>query len=321
MKRTLWVLFILLAIVLAGCGSKEPAQAPSSAPLPGGEVFQVALPRLVVDVDTEGNPSILGVSPLMLKALGMDTSSFAVPKETVDQMMKAGIQHLEIASVGDRLVLRANGKPLPHIGWSDDTLGRALGLAGTLEVPNAALYNNIVPLITRLGLDVVLRFPTPAGATEIPLSPAGSAKNVTLAPTTDPASAIIKFEVKFDETGAPGIMGLSGNDLKALGLSGLPTLAPDLVSKLQAGNIQHMEIQTKPDGVHIYVNVDSLPVIMWDGALLGNVMELYGQLSPDSPLLPLIKIILPYLDRADIDILLHFPLAAGAQPIPAQMHG
>lgn len=88
---------------------------------------------------------------MMLKALGMDTSSFAVPKETVDQMMKAGIQHLEIASVGDRLVLRANGKPLPHIGWSDIRLGRALK-AYTLEVPNAALYNNIVPLITRLGL-------------------------------------------------------------------------------------------------------------------------------------------------------------------------
>jgi hypothetical protein len=320
MKRTLWVLFILLVVVLAGCGGKEAVQAPSSSPLPGGEVFQIALPRLVVDLDAEGNPSILGISPVMLKALGVDTAGFAVPKATIEQMTKAGIQNLEIASVGNRLVLLANGKPLPHIGWSDDTLGRALGLADTLQVQNAAMYNRIVPLVTRLGLNVVLRFPTQPGAAEIPLTAAGSAKNVALAPTTDPASAIAKFEVKFDENGKPGIMGLSSNDLAALGLGAIPGLSPDMVSKLQAGNIQNMEVQTKPDGVHIYVNGEPLPTLMWDSALLGNVMDLYSQLSPDSPLLPLIKVILPYLDRANIDILLHLPLAAGAQAIPAKMH-
>lgn len=320
MKRTLWVLFLLLAVVLVGCAGKEPAQAPAASTLPSGEVFQIALPRLVVDLDAEGNPSILGISPAILKAFGMDPSGFAVPKELVEQMTKAGIQHLEVASVGDRVVLFANGKPLPHMGWSDDTLGRVLGVADTLQVQNAALYNNIVPLVTRLGLDIVLRFPTQPGAAEIPLTAAGSAKDVAISPTTDPASAIVKFEVKFDENGMPGIMGLSGNDLAALGLGALPTLAPDMVSKLQAGNIQHMEIRTKPDGVHIYVNGEPLPTLLWDGALLGNVMELYSQLTPDSPLLPLIEVILPYLDRADVGILMHFPLAAGAQPIPAQMH-
>jgi hypothetical protein len=320
MKRTLWVLFLLLAVVLAGCGGKEGVSAPASSTLPGGEIFQMALPRLVVDLDAEGNPSILGISPAVLKAFGVDTAGFAVPKATVEQMTKAGIQHLEIASVGDRLMLFANGKPLPHLGWSDATLGRALGLANTLQVQNAALYNRLVPLITRLGLDVVLRFPTQPGAAEVPLTAAGSAKNVTLTPTTDPASAIAKFEIKFDENGVPGIMGLSGNDLAAMGLGTIPGLSPDMISKLQAGNIQNMEVRTKPDGVHIYVNGEPLPTLMWDSALLGNVMDLYSQLSPDSPLLPLIKVILPYLDRADVGILLHFPLAAGAQPIPAKMH-
>jgi hypothetical protein len=320
MKRTLWVLFVLLAVVLAGCGGKGGVEAPASSALPGGEVFQIALPRLVVDLDAEGNPSILGISPALLKAFGVDPAGFAVPKQMVDQMTKAGIQNLEIASVGDRLVLSANGKPLPHLGWSDDTMKRALGLADTFGAQNAALYNRIVPLITRLGLDVVLRFPTQPGAAEIPLTEAGSAKNVAVSPTTDPASAVVKFEVKFDENGVPGIMGLSGNDLAAMGLGAMPGLSPEMVSKLQAGNIQNMELSIKPDGVHIYVNGEPLPTLMWDSALLGNVMDLYSQLSPDSPLLPLIKVILPYLDRADVGVLMHFPLAAGAQVIPAKMH-
>ena len=132
MKRTLWVLFLLLVVVLAGCGGKEAAQAPSSSPLPGGEVFQIALPRLVVDLDAEGNPSLLGISPALLNAFGVDTSSFAVPKETVDQMTKAGIQHIEIASVGDRIMLFANGiYALNDAGLRNDTIIPTVGLEGT----------------------------------------------------------------------------------------------------------------------------------------------------------------------------------------------
>jgi hypothetical protein len=37
-------------------------------------------------------------------------------------------------------------------------------------------------------------------------------------------------------------------------------------------------------------------------------------------MLPLIQAIVPYMDLADIDIMMHFPLASGAQAIPAQMH-
>ena len=158
MKQRLLLLLVVFAVVLAGCGGQgvEPATGPTTST---GELFQIALPRLVIDIDAEGNPSILGISPALLSAFGVDVSGFRLPKTLVDQFVKAGVQHLEIASVGDRLMLFADGMPLAHLGWTPDSLTRLLGTMQTLEMPNADMIQRVLPLITRLGLDVVLRFP------------------------------------------------------------------------------------------------------------------------------------------------------------------
>ena len=145
--------------------------------------------------------------------------------------------------------------------------------------------------MTRLGLDMVLRFPLQEGAAEIPLAETGAAKKTALTPTTEAASLITKFEVKFDEDGVPGIMGISGNDLAALGVGALGGLSPDMIANLQSGNIQNMELRMKPDGLHIYINGDPLPVIIWDSTLLANAFEAYSQISPDSAILPVSAIL------------------------------
>jgi len=319
MKRIIWVIFLVLALLLAACSGQavQPTISPTTT---GGQIFQIALPRLVIDVDSQGTPSILGISPAILKAVGIDTSGFQVPVQTVDTMTKAGIQHIEIASVGDRLVVFVNGQPMPHLGWTQDSLSRVLDLAAKLDVQNAALLSKLLPMITRLGLDVVLRFPSQPGVAEIPLTEPGAAKNLQITPNTGPASLIVKFEVVFDANGLPGIMGLSAADLQALGVTGLPQLSADLIQKLQKGDIQSMEFRTKPDGAYFYANGDPLPTLIWDSKLLANLVDVYAKISPDAPLLPLIQNTVPYMDRADIDILLHFPLAADATPIPVKMH-
>jgi hypothetical protein len=318
MLRKTWVLLLVPVLILAGCG--KPVEPPEPTTSPSGEVFQIALPRIVIDVDSEGNPSVLGLSPAVLKALGVDLAGMQVPVSTVEQMAKGNVQHIEIASVGDRLVFLANGKPLPHLGWNSNSLEQGLNLMDALGVQNAALYKRILPLVTRLGLNIVLRFPTPAGEAEIPLSEPGTAKKTTIAPTTEAPSLIAKFEIKFDEEGVPAIMGLSARDLAVLGMDSIGGLSPDMIAKLQAGNIQNMELGMRPDGLHLYVNGEPLPLAIWDSALLANVVDLYGKLSPDAALLPVVQAFLPYLDRADVGILLHFPAAAGKEPIPAKMH-
>jgi len=47
----------------------------------------------------------------------------------------------------------------------------------------------------------------------------------------------------------------------------------------------------------------------------------YGQLNdPNQPTVQLVKALLPLVNKADVGILIHFPVAPGAVAIPAHMH-
>lgn len=319
MRQRLWAFLIVFAVILAGCGGQatQPTTGPTTS---SGELFQIALPRLVVDVDAEGNPSILGISPALLSAFGVDVAGFKLPVDLVNQMTKAGVQHLEIASVGDRLMFFANAKPLPHLGWSTDSLDRMLSLLNTLKVENAAVIQQILPLVTRLGLDVVLRFPRDAGATEIPFVDTATVQSFQPKATTAAPSAIIKFEMRFNEQGQAGALTLTPEDLKSMGMGSLVQLSPEMLGNLQGGNVQHAEIRTKPDGAYIYINNQPLPRLIWDSELLANAVDLYAKISPEAQLLPLIQQLAPYLDRMDLGILLRFPKAADKAEITAELH-
>jgi hypothetical protein len=318
MKQRLSVVLLVFVVILAGCGGQgvEPPTGPTTQ---GGELFQIALPRLVVDVDAEGNPSILGISPALLSTFGVDVAGFKLPPELVEQFMAAGVQHLEVASVGDRIMLFENGKPLPHLGWTQDSLNRMLNLLDTLQVENSATIRRILPIITRLGLDVVLRFPRADGAAEIPFVDTSTVRSFQPTVTTDPPSAVVKFEVRFNEQGQAGMMGLTADDLAALGMGNMVRLSPETLENFRAGNVQHVEIRTKPDGAYIYVNNEPLPRLIWDTQLLANAVDLYARMSPDAQLLPLVEQIAPYLDRADLGILLRFP-PTGQSEIPVELH-
>lgn len=321
MKSKLWIALLIVTILIAGCG--QTVETPSGGRDVGGQILQLALPRLVVDVDAEGFPSILGISPALLEVFGVDVSGFKLPPDLVATVTEAGLQHIEIASVGDRLVIYVDGKPVPHIGWSPESMARAFDLMAALDVQNADVLKRIIPPVTRFGLDLVMRFSRQPGAAEIPMSEAGSAKSLAYSPRSEAAAAIAKAEITYDEEGMPGMAGLSPADLETalapLGLA-MPRLSPEVLAKMQAGNIQHIELRTKTDGLYVYVNGEALPKLIWDNVLIGNLVEVIGKVSPDYPLLPLVQALAPDLDRLDVDIMLHFPVAAGQPPIPAEMH-
>ena len=47
------------------------------------------------------------------------------------------------------------------------------------------------------------------------------------------------------------MMGLTADDLAALGMGSLGGLSPDMLANLQNSDIQHAEIRTKPDGAYV----------------------------------------------------------------------
>jgi hypothetical protein len=316
MKKQLWVVILIAALLLASCG---PATVPTTSPeTASGEIFMIALPRIVVDYDTAGNPSaILGID---ISKLPFQLDALMLPPQTIALLTSSNIQHIEMAFVGHGVVVYVNDKPMPFISWDDASLDRALNLAAAFGLQNADIYKQMVPMLTRFGADLVLRFPLQPGAAEIPLTKPGEAAKLTITPTTEPPSVIMTFEIVYDETGNPGILGITAADLAAIGLPMPVGLPPSTILSLQAANIQSLEFKSGPPGLFVYANNEVLPNLSWDSALLTNLADLIGQLYPNSPYTELLKAIVPNLDRLDIDILVHFPVAPGATPIPTEMH-
>ena len=316
MRKTPWVLMVIVALLLVACGGAVQPSAPAQTQ--SGETFMLALPRIVIDIDENGSPSILGIKLADIGSLtGQDLSGVRLDKAYVDQLMAAGIQYVEVRLTGDGVELLANGMLLPHISWTDQSLDTATNLAALANVQNLQTIRNLLPVVRRLGLDVAVRFPRAAGVAEIPLGPA-QASPAPAATTGQPASVVARLEVKYDQNGVPAILGISASDLAALGINVPLALSPSAVQMFQAQNIQNVEIATKPDGLFVFVNGNPLPNLTWNEEMLNNLVTLYTQYDPSTPFAEVLKGAGPFLQNADIAILMHFPLAPGAEAIPAK---
>ncbi len=318
MRKSVWVLFLVLSLTLAACG---PAMKPAtSAETPSGEIFMLAFPRLVIDVDAQGALSVLGVSFADLgKQFNLGVGGFGVDPKLVQTMMAANVQHIEVRQTGDGIAMLANGMVLPHLAYDDASLDRATVLAGLFNRQIPDTLKKLLPAVRRLGFSIVLKFPLVSGVEEIALAEPEVAMAAPKPEVADP-SLIVQFEIKYDEQGIPAILGVTAQDLLALGMGNVPVaLHTDYIRQLQNNNIQNVQLRTRPDGLYLYVNGEPLPSLVWDNEMLANAAELYGQFDPSNPYLPLIQTLLPVVDNADIAILVHFPIAAGAEPIPAKM--
>jgi hypothetical protein len=109
--------------------------------------------------------------------------------------------------------------------------------------------------------------------------------------------------------------------LQALGVNANVALAPTVLQQMQANNVQSLQLSSRTDGIHLYVNGKPLPAIAWDSASLNNALEVYQQMNPGVPqqYLDLIKTFVPMLGKTDVSVLIHLPVAEGQTAIPATM--
>lgn len=304
MSRWTLAAFVVAAVLLAGCG------AAATPPGSEAEPFMVALPRIVIHVDAEGNFSAFGLTPALF---GMDVR---FPQPLLDTLIAADIQHLEIRTFGHGLTIFVNGKLLPYIGWDDEALLQSADLAQAMMGQDLSTVKKLLPIVRRLGLDIVVRLPKQSGAADIPLVSSDESNKVAPQPSEGPPTAIVRLDAKIDEKGLPGIFDVTADDLATLGVSIAPLLDADTLARLQAANIQHLLVRSKPGGLFFYMNGKPLPHLVWDSRFLTHVAELFGQLMPDSPYRVLVTENAPGLDRADINILVLLPRAAGAPEVP-----
>lgn len=323
--RKVIVTLTVLGLLVAGCG---PAVLPAAAPeTDTGEKFVVALPRIVLAFDENGNPGFEGLDVEQITRsfnMPLNLSAYRIDPQVVTWMTSTNVQHLEMRQTGNGLALLANGKLMPHLRWQDGSLEATGGFVRMLSPQNeqiATLVEKLAPLVKGLGLAIVVKFPMKPGAEAIPLA-ADDLVAAEPEAVTGPASAMVQFEIKYDEQGVPSIMGISARDLAAAGISAPLALDSAMLSQAKTNNIQYLELRSKGDGLQIFVNGTPLPVLIWDSTMLDNTVnaaeQLYGPYTAID--WKVVRQLVPVLTKLDVSVLIHMPLAADAEPIPVTRH-
>ena len=306
MRKSVLAVLLIIGILVAGCG---PAMVPSAAPqTESGETFVIALPRVVVHFDADGKPGIEGLAVEDIAAtLGMpiDLGMYRIDPFYVNWMTTTGVQHVELRQTGNSLALLVNGIPMPHVNWSDESLTQTADLAPMFNLQGDML-KKFVPMVTRLGVAVVLKFP--ADSAMIAYATDEVAATAAM-PADDPTAVLVQFEIKYDDQGVPSILGISPRDLQAMGINAPLALAPEYIALLQANSIQNLQLKHKSDGLYVFVNGVGLPNIVWDKAMLGSATEVWAQMNPGiaGNYVELIKEFAPMIGNADVDVKVHFP--------------
>lgn len=297
---------VLAALILTGCG--------------GGNPFRLIFPRIFVEVDKEGFPTVAGISPAMLSFFGVDPSLLKIDPATVGKLTDSNLQHIELLFRNDGLYWWANGKALVPLTWDDASFDNTKDLINRFvkldEVTSGIVNNVLLPVVRSMEQNIIIRFPRKDGEAEIPLREMGGPLPAPGA-AVDP-SLIGGLRLTFDDAGMPSVAGVSFSEIEKLAGADLSAakLPLDTVQQMKDAGIQHATIRTTPEGIKIWANDKSLPTLRWSEETLINTADTLASLELIEPALgAAIKQILPYLNRADIDLVLKFP-TGGAAPIP-----
>jgi hypothetical protein len=231
----------------------------------------------------------------------------------VSWMTNADVQHIEIQHSAGGIFLFANGKLLPHVAWSGESLTNAVTATATLwgQGPMTAIVNAYLPLVQNIGIGVVLMFPQQDGVAEIAVHPVGT---VPTTPAAAEPSMIFKTELVYDDNGVPTIKGLDYSMMQMAQAASLPelnsvTLPPALIQQMKALNVQTLGLRAYNNGLWISVNGMEMPHVALGDSVLADTAALYAQLNPGSPLIETINFMLPAIGQADVDLTIRFPIA------------
>jgi hypothetical protein len=297
------ILTVIAALLLSACGAATVPTTDETTD--SGQRFLISLPRLVVDVDKEGQASVNGLSIDAVNAIipGAPLPDLTINPFYVDWMTNTNIQHLEFVSTDDGVFIFANGEPLPFLAWDGDSLSNLGTLAGIANLPYGNLISRLVPIVQRTGLNIVMRFPTQDGAQEIAIRDPSIAPEAMQPVTEEVApSFVTRIDVNYDANGVPTIAGISSRDLAEAGVFLPIELTPQTLQQLKSNDVKELRFVSGPNGVFVTVNGEALPQITWNSSLLTNSADLYAQMNPDSPYIALAKLLLPELSNLDVDL-------------------
>lgn len=156
-KRLLLVVPLVLVILVI---LTMTAQA-QSAPVVPEPVFVL---HAVVDYDSQGVPSMMGMSAQMLAQAGINLP-VALEPSMLQWAQTNGITQLKGATLPDGFYIWYNGKELPHLAWTGATLQNLAELLPALGVKiDPRILNPASQIPTKVDLQITFNIAPPAPA-------------------------------------------------------------------------------------------------------------------------------------------------------------
>jgi hypothetical protein len=280
-----WLSLLMVAVIaLAGCAPRHGAGETAAAAGEGG--IAVDLPAIVVDFNDQGEASVGNVPVAQLGAsLGVaGLNALKIPPEIIAQLSTLNIQHIQINTTPEGLLLLVNGQEIPSIGWDGDTL---TGTAEALKLVGVAqpALEKLLPLLDNIGIGVVARFPVAQGKEALPtyVESAGAAEIAAAQQAfldSVGAPPQINLPIFYNADGTWKVADMTDSEWTAL--TGQPIwsqlrLNPNMLKNAAAAGIKEVTISTDAKGLHIAINGKALPYISWANGRLNNLIDLAEQ--------------------------------------------
>lgn len=304
-------LMLVAALLLSACGPATPTNADEMTD--SGQRFLLRLPRLEVDIDESGEPTIggMGVGDVTgLLGMNMELNQFYKDwlAYYANWLKLTDVQHLELVHNDTGLYVFANGQLLPYVAWDEEGLSNTGTLVTALGQPAGQLVGLFAPIVVRTAANILVTFPLQDGATPIPVRDPESVPE-PLEGEEAPSVLVTHIDVDYDANGVPTFAGVNSRDLAAAGLLVPIELTPDSLALLQSVGIEKFRVLSTPEGLYLSINDVPAPHIAWNGTSLQNTADLYAQMNPGSPYIELAQLIVPDLDKLDVDLVVTFPPA------------
>lgn len=319
---------LLLALLLSGCVAR-PLQG-ELAQSAAGDALVIDLPAITIEYNEEGQANVEGLD---LSALGIDLAALNRSPEDIQTLTAGGIQHVFVNLTPAGISLYANGKQLPSLEWTPETLGSVGTVLGLVAPDNAETVGKLLPLASNVSLGIVMRFP--ASGQEVPLIVEPNRAALQAAQQQAFQAAIAELglpplvvpiiqnppplTIQYANDGSFQLLGLAPFITAAIppdALAGLK-LPEDQIDTLQEAGIESINLKTAPDGLTVAVNGTALPTLTWDSGEIENLISvgvdggvLKALAGVDDELLGTIKGVgdfAPILQAARLDITVNVP--------------
>lgn len=251
---------------------------------------QVGDPALTIGASTDRDGYVLSALGLSLADLAGLLPPVSLPPVVMDIVGSIGSDALQLTFAANGTQLVGDAGPLLVLEYDEAALNRLIVVVSSLSdrIGFIGLINDYLPHLP----------PIIASGLDVQLALAGQ-------PAVESSLASLPVEVKVD--GSLAVMGIP--------IGGQPIFPPNLITDLQAHEIQRLDVNVIDASLYLATNGENLPVISWTDQSMDTLQQVAAELLALPP--GILGVALEFLKETDIGVALSIPPADGAPEVSA----